>query len=458
VYKRQEGTYARLHEKLGAHVGTIDGVQGTHFAVWAPNALTVSVIGDFNDWSVDPAYYMNVTPDKKRYWLSIDNLTPKQEYIFQYLVDGNIRIGDPYADKVSDPDDKYIPSSTYPGLKQYPYGKTNGPATFLQTDQDAYVWTTTNYTPPKVTDLVVYELLVRDFTSARTFNAIIDTLDYLKRLGINAIELMPIMEFEGNSSWGYNPDYLFAVDKNYGTKDHLKNLIDQAHAKGIAILFDIVVNHQFGQSPLVKLYWDGSAQAPAANSPWFNQVPRHPYNVGFDFNHESFDTKMYFERNLTYWITEYKIDGYRFDLSKGLTQRNSYPNNMSYWAAYDESRISILNNYNNVMKSVKPNIILILEHFADNAEEKVLSSDGMLLWGNLNGPYGEASMGYNANNNSDFSWGAYTTRGWTQPNLVTYMESHDEERIMYKNIAYGADLQPGYDLSLIHISEPTRPY
>ena len=128
---------------------------------------------------------------------------------------------------------------------------------------------------------MIYELLIRDFTAAHTFAVLSDTIDYLKRLGINAIELMPVMEFEGNSSWGYNPDYLFAVDKYYGPKNELKHFIEVAHSKGIAVILDIVCNHQFGQSPLVKLYWDGSA--PAANSPWFNQVPKHPYNVGFRF-------------------------------------------------------------------------------------------------------------------------------------------------------------------------------
>jgi len=431
--------------------GMVDGINYIDSAtvllsLYAPYKNNAFVIGDFNNWQIDSNYYMNITSDGTRYWLRIDNLIPKQEYIFQYLVDGNLRIGDPYADKVSDPDDKYISPNTYPGLLPYPAGKTTGIATYLQTDQDPYQWNNNPFIPPAVTGLVIYELLIRDFTLAHDYPSLIDTLDYLKNLGVNAVELMPIMEFEGNISWGYNPDYVFAPDKYYGTKNGLKQFVEAAHSKGIAIILDIVCNHQFGNSPLVKLYWDSQAQHPAANSPWFNQIPKHPYNVGYDFNHESVNTKTYMERLVKYWITEYHVDGYRFDLSKGFTQRNSYPNNVALWGQYDENRIAILYNYAYQIRSVKPDAFIILEHFADNSEEIVLSANGMMLWGNMNGAYTNAAGGWNSNSNSDLSWVSYKTRGWVQPNLVGYMESHDEERIMYKNITSGNSSKPPYNI------------
>ncbi len=413
--------------------------------LYAPGKKHAFLLGDFNDWKIDSTYYMNITPDGKRFWIQLGNLIPKKEYIFQYLVNGSIQIGDPYADKVSDWNDAYISSTTYPGLMPYPSGKASGVATYLQTDQDPYPWKSISFTPPAITDLVIYELLIRDFTSRHDFPSLIDTLDYLKNLGINAIELMPIMEFEGNISWGYNPDFSFAVDKYYGTKNGLKQFVEAAHSKGIAVILDIVCNHHFGLSPLVQLYWDGSGQRPAADNPWFNQIPRHPYNVGYDFNHESPATKSYMERLVKYWLQEYRVDGYRFDLSKGFTQKNSYPDNVSLWGQYDGNRISILKNYCNVIHSVKPEAYVILEHFADNTEEKELSANDMLLWGNMNGPYGQAAMGYNSNNTSDLSWASYKKRGWTQPNLIAYMESHDEERLMFKNIKYGNSTQPPYN-------------
>ncbi|NOZ04318.1 MAG: hypothetical protein GXO92_06915 [FCB group bacterium] len=101
---------------------------------------------------------------------------------------------------------------------------------------------------------MIYELLVRDFIDRHDYQTLIDTLDYLEKLGINAIELMPINEFEGNSSWGYNPSFYFAPDKYYGTRQDLKLFIDECHRRGIAVIMDIVLNHTYGQSPLVSGY------------------------------------------------------------------------------------------------------------------------------------------------------------------------------------------------------------
>lgn len=403
-------------------------------SLYAPLKEFAFVIGDFNNWMPDDPFYMKKTPDGKRFWIQVDGLVPGKEYIYQYLVE-NIRIGDPYAEKVSDPwNDSYISPSTYPGLIPYPLGKTQGIATVLQTAQTPYQWKTENFTPPKSTDLVIYELLVRDFTEEQTFQAVIDTLGYLKRLGVNAIELMPVGEFEGNLSWGYNPNYYFAVDKFYGPANKLKQLIDECHGQGIAVIGDMVLNHAFGTSPYVMLYWDAANNRPSAESPFYNPIAKHDYNVGFDMNHESADTKTYVNRILRYWLEEFRFDGYRFDLSKGFTQKNTL-GNTSAWGNYDQTRVDILTAYYNTIKSVNPAAFLILEHFADNSEETALSAKGMMLWGNMNYNYSQSAMGFNTDN--DLSWGAYSSRGWSQPNLVTYMESHDEERQMFKCLAYG---------------------
>ena len=436
---------AALPAGMNDGINYIDSITAL-LCLFAPEKNNVFVIGDFNDWNVDSNYYMNITPDGSHYWIQLNNLVPKQEYIFQYFVDGNLYIGDPYADKVSDPDDQYIPAETYPGLKPYPTGKANGVATFLQTGQDPYPWNIAGFTPPQVTNLVIYELLIRDFTTKHDYPSLIDTLDYLKHLGINAIELMPVMEFEGNISWGYNPDYSFAVDKYYGTKDGLKQFIEAAHSKGIAVILDIVLNHQFGESPLVRLYWDAANNRPSASSPWFNPIPKHPYNVGYDFNHETPFTQSFCKRFLGYWLSEYHVDGFRFDMSKGFTQRNSYPNNVSLWGQYDAGRITRLESYQDHIRSIKPDAIMIMEHFADNDEETVLSSDGMLLWGNMNGKYNEATMGWNNSGNSDLSWISYQQRSWADPHVVGYMESHDEERLAYKNITFGNSSGPYYNV------------
>lgn len=414
-------------------------------SLYAPYKENAFVIGDFNQWEYDTSGFMLHTPDQTRFWKTITHLTPGKEYIFQYLVDGNIRIGDPYAEKVSDPwNDKFIPEETYPGLLPYPVGKTQGIATVLQTAQSSYSWQIPNFQSPDKKDLVIYELLVRDFIAKHDYTTLIDTLSYLKRLGINAIELMPVNEFEGNSSWGYNPNYYFAPDKYYGTKDDLKRFIDACHAEGIAVIIDMVLNHSFGTSPMVMLYWDAANNRPSQNNPWFNPVAKHDYNVGFDFNHESPQTKALVKRVVSFWIEEYNIDGYRFDLSKGFTQKNTLGNTAA-WGQYDASRVAIWKEIANDIWSVKPDTYIILEHFADNSEEKELANYGMMLWaGGTHDKYKEAAMGWN--NSSDFSSASYKQRGWDSPHLVAYMESHDEDRMMYKNIQYGNSTIPWYNL------------
>ena len=412
--------------------------------LYAPAKQYAFVLGDFNNWQYDSLGYMNRTADGLRYWLKLEHLIPGKEYIYQYEIDGKIRIGDPYADKVSDPgNDKYIPATIYPGLIAYPESKTSGIATVLQTGQTAYMWQNTSFTPPAKTNLVIYELLIRDFVASHDYQTLIDTLGYLQRLGINAIELMPISEFEGNSSWGYNPNYYFAPDKYYGTKTDLKQFIDQCHAHGMAVIQDMVLNHSFGSSPMAMLYWDATNQRPASNNPWFNPIPKHDYNVGNDFNHESPDTKRLVDRVLKYWLNEYHVDGFRFDLSKGFTQTNTLGNS-SAMGHYDASRVAIWKRISDSIRSVKPDAYIILEHFADNDEETVLSNYGLMLWGNMTYNYGEAAMGWT--NTSDFSWTSYNTRGWNAPNLVSYMESHDEERLMVKNITYGNSTSLNYNL------------
>ncbi len=392
----------------------------------APGKENVFVIGDFTDWNLSEDFLMKKDGDK--FWLEITGLTAETEYIYQYLIDGEISIADPYSEKVSSQydDPEIIQDNRYPGLKPFPSDKTNREASYLQVGFPAYDWQVTDFEKPAQEDLVIYELLVRDFSEERTYRAVIDKLDYLDSLGINAIELMPVTEFEGNLSWGYNPSYMLAQDKYYGTEDDLRELIDKAHQRGIAIIFDMVFNHQFGRSPLVYMYASGDFGPPTSDNPWFNVTPKHDYNVGYDMNHESEYTKEFLKRVVTYWTETYKVDGYRFDLSKGFTQKNTL-GDVGAWGQKDDSRIAILKEMADAIWEQDPETYVILEHFADNAEEKILANYGMMLWGNANHDYIGAAKGYTANLN----WTYYKTRDWDEPNLVSYMESHDEERVMW---------------------------
>ncbi|MHB1688145.1 MAG: alpha-amylase family glycosyl hydrolase [Ignavibacteriaceae bacterium] len=422
--------------------GIVDGINyisnsSVILSLYAPQKKNVYVIGDFNNWIVDQNYYMKQTPDSSRWWIEINGLTPQKEYIFQYLVDGTINIADPYSEKISDPNnDKYISDTTYPNLIQYPYGKTTQIASVLETGQTPYQWHDSGFVPPAKTNLVIYELLIRDFLATHDYKTLADTLSYFKRLGINAIELMPIMNFEGNDSWGYNPNFFDAPDKYYGPKDDLKKFIDMAHQDSIAVILDIPFNDAFGSCPLVRLYWDPVNNIPAANNPWFNQYPTHPYNVGYDFNHTSPATHYFVDATTKFWLTQYHADGFRFDLAGGYTQTYN-PNNVGAWQSYDASRIINQKRIANAIWNVSPGAYVILEEFVDGNEEDTVANYGMMVWDNMSSAYEQAAMGWAANPSWDFSGISYKQWGWSVPGLVGYMESHDEERLMYKNLTYG---------------------
>ncbi len=398
-------------------------------ALYAPGKKHVFVLGDFNDWKPSADFQMTKSTDGNLFWIEIEGLTPGENYTYQYLVNGELRIADPYSTVVLDPNnDPFIPAVTYPNLPAYPKDKTTGMVTLLQPGAPAYEWKVNDFERPAKENLVIYELLIRDFIERHDYITLIDTLDYLQRLGVNAIELMPVNEFEGNISWGYNPSYHMALDKYYGTINDFKRFIDECHRRGIAVILDVVYNHAFGQSPLAQLYWDQANNRPAADNPWLNPVARHPFNVGFDFNHESPATRAFVDRMITYWLSEFRVDGFRFDLSKGFTQ--NFSTDDSQFRLYDASRIAILKHYADVMWNVTPGSYAIMEHFAANSEEIELSNYGMMLWGGfgIHNNYIEAAMGYSAT----FNDASYKNRGWSQPNLVAYIESHDEERLVYK--------------------------
>ncbi|MBF9253713.1 SusF/SusE family outer membrane protein [Pontibacter sp. 172403-2] len=429
IHVRKPNTIAALPAGMRSGINYNPGDPGkATLVLLAPHKEFVYVAGDFNNWQISDAYQMNQTPDGEYFWLELNNLQAQKEYVYQYWVEGTVKIGDPYADKVADPfNDGNIPASVYPNPVAYSRTQ-DGIATVLQTGQQAYQWKFPKVTGgrPAKEDLVIYELLVRDFLASHSYQDLADTLTYLKRLGVNAIELMPVMEYEGNESWGYNPSYLFAPDKYYGTKNDLKAFIDKAHEEGFVVLLDMVLNHQFGQSPMVRMYFDEANARPSAESPWFNQEPTHPYNVGYDFNHESPYTQRYVDDVNRYWIEEYKFDGYRFDLTKGFTQKNN-PNDVGAWSAYDQSRINILERMADKIWETDDSAYITMEHLAANDEEKVLANYGIMLWGNMNHPYTDV---INGNTGTDLNWALSSTRGWGQKNLVAYMESHDEERVM----------------------------
>ena len=396
------------------------------------------VVGDFNQWrlSNDERSQMAYDQDAGCWWITITGLSTTKEYAFQYYVgkkgEAPIRVADPYSRKILDPhNDPYISSSTYPENKTYPQGAI-GIVSVFKIRPDHYNWQLPDFKTPAVDNLTIYELLFRDFTATGDINGAMEKLDYLQSLGVNAIELMPVQEFDGNDSWGYNPCFYFALDKAYGTDKMYKQFIDACHKRGMAVIFDVVYNHATGANPFARMWWDAKNNKTAANNPFFNVDAPHPYSVFHDFNHESPLVRNFVKRNLRFLLEEYRIDGFRFDLSKGFTQRQSGEGTAGN---YDASRVAILKDYNSAIKEVKADALVILEHFCDDREESELGNAGMMVWRNNNEAFMESAMGWKDKTN--FNPVYYGTSSRPANSLVSYMESHDEERAAYKQTQWG---------------------
>ena len=399
----------------------INGNEAT-FVLFAPGKESVVLLGDFNDYAPSNKYMMK--RDGNYFWTTVEGLEEGVEYGYQYLVDGTIKIGDPYATKILDPwNDKWISASVYPNLKEYPAQLTSDIVSVFELNHEEYTWSATNYERPAENSLAIYELLVRDFTEEGSINAVTAKLDYLETLGVNAIELMPIQEFDGNDSWGYNPCFYFATDKAYGTDKAYKEFIDECHKRGIAVIVDVVFNHATGQFPYAKMWWDGGVNKTAKDNPFFNVDAPHNWSVFHDFNHTYTETVNYFDEVLEYWLEEYNIDGFRFDLTKGFVQN---PGNYDA-GGYSAQRVGILKHYAETIREVDEDAYIIFEHFCDQKEENELyDSVGALCWNNnQRGGYKQSVLGFTGSSFADFKRGR-----------INNIETHDEERIAYDAVKY----------------------
>lgn len=380
------------------------------------------LIGEFTEWKRDHTYAMKRDNQKGCWWYTIaaDQIDPDKEYMFQYHVgkadnSTHFRVTDPFTEIVYDGwNDKYISATTYPNLPEFPK-ETKQLVSAFKVNRDVYNWEVPEFHVKDVNDIIIYELLLRDFTKTQDLNGALTKLDYLKDLGITAIELMPVQEFDGNESWGYDVTHYFALDKAYGTRETYKKFIDECHKRGIAVLFDVVYNHVTGNSPMAKLYYKDSKTT--YENPWFNVDAPHGFGVFHDWNHENMEVRDYIKKSLRYLLQEYHIDGFRFDLTKGFTQNSGKDD------SYDQSRVDILKDYNNTIKEVKSDAIVILEHFVD-PENVELGKSGMKVWRNLNGEFQNIGKGGNAD--------LGRIREGYEPfgTFVSFMESHDEERIL----------------------------
>ncbi|PNW26987.1 alpha-amylase family glycosyl hydrolase [Formosa algae] len=420
----------------------------------APLKDFVYVAGSFNNWSPSSAYAMKKDPNSGMFWLELTGLTAQNIETYQYwVVDETpitntpimVKTADPFSTLVLSPfDDPEISSETYPNLPDYPTGQERE-VTVLQTGMSEYDWQVTNFEKPKKEDLVIYEVLIRDFDADRNIQDLIDRIDYFKNLNVNAIQLMPIMEFEGNESWGYNTSFHMALDKFYGTENKVKEFIDVCHQNGIAVILDVALNHAYGRNPMVRMWMedpDGDGWGdPSSENPYFNTEATHSYSVGSDFNHQQTRTQYYVERVVEHWITDFNIDGFRWDLTKGFTQ-NCTASDENCTNSYQQDRVDILKQYADYSWDLDATQYVIFEHLGQDNEEqewanyKIDEGKGIMMWGKMTDPYNQLTMGYASDSN--FERMGSDAHGFTGKRLVGYAESHDEERLMYKNLQYGA--------------------
>ena len=447
----KEATYPGGTPKMGA-VNNSDG--SVTFCFAAPGKQNVVMVGSWTDnYSVTSDGVMSYQDiDGVRYfWHTVKGLAADTDYPYYYLVDGCERVGDPYARLVLDPwNDSYIPASVFPGLIPYPTKKVSAvPLAVYNSGRDNYDWQVTDFKGVAKDRLVVYELLLRDFTGTEgkslgdgTVKGAIERLDYLKELGVNAIELLPIMEFNGNNSWGYNTNFYMAPDKAYGTPDDYRALIDGAHQRGMAVILDIVFNQSDGAHPWYGLYT-------RSKQPFYNGSAPHAYSVLNDWNQDYPLVQQQWRDALSYWLTAYKVDGFRFDLVKGLGNNDSYGS--TYYAAtntwsnptdagtnaYNATRVARMKALHDHMRTVRPDAYFINENLAGAKEENEMAEDGELNWANINYNSCEYAMGW-PNSAQLGRFYAPLDDSRLPGSTVSYAESHDEERVAYKVKMYGA--------------------
>ena len=408
------------------------------FCLAAPNKQTVILVGSWDNYQIlDQRIMKYQDVDGVRYfWTTVEGLDPDVEYPYYYVVDGVSKVGDPYAKLVLDPySDKWLNAGVYPDLIPYPTEYVDGTMLAVyKGNRDKYNWQVTDFKAPAPKDLIIYELLLRDFTGTEgeanadgTLRQAIDKIPYLVDLGINAVELMPIMEFEGNNSWGYNPNFYMAPDKAYGTPDEYREFIDLCHANGIAVILDIVLNQSAGLHPWYQMYQPGA-------NPFYNATAPHDYSVLNDWNQGYHLVDQYWKDVLQYWLSAYKVDGYRFDLVKGLGDNSSYGNGTD---GYNSSRVARMTKLHGYMKEINPNAYCINENLAGVQEENEMAADGQLCWLKVSEESCQYAKGVSSKSGTENFMASKSGR--TPYSTVSYAESHDEERMGYAATTGGAN-------------------
>lgn len=325
---------------------------GCRFAVWAPHANEVFVIGTFNDWNTT-SHRMQRKPGGV-WTLDVPAAKPGDEYRYRIITGDReyLRI-DPYARRVT--------NSVGNAIIKAPLQKN-------ESDQ---------FPIPPLNEMVIYELHIGTFGKAGrqsgpgTLEGAIDRLSYLRELGVNAVEIMPLAEFAGGYSWGYNPSQIFAVESDYGTPRTFKEFVDAAHQLGIAVIVDVVYNH-FGPSDLDLWQFDGWSENNKggiyfyndwrALTPWGETRP--------DYGRK--EVREYIRDNALMWLEEYDVDGLRWDMTAFIRNVNGDSNSEGDLA----DGWSLMQWVNGEIRQHKPGAVTIAEDLQNNPFLTKAQEDG----------------------------------------------------------------------------------
>ncbi len=335
-----EPDYVRLDPgegatNIGARAVDDDAGGGFSFRVWAPHADAVSVIGDFNDW--DPA--TNPLAADGEFWTGV---IAEAEHLDRYLF--SITHGGETFTKADPRAGEMVHSG----------------AESVLIDHNEYAWTADEFEMPANNELVIYEMHIGTYNDAPeggpgTFASAIERLDHLVDLGINAVEVMPVGEFAGDFSWGYNNAYPFAPDAAYGGTDGFKSFVDACHARGIAVLLDVVHNH-YGPSDLSMWCFDGECLGDGNGGVYFYTDDRKESGWGPRPDYGRAPVRAMITDNTWYWLSTYGLDGLRVDSTVGMRIGGGGEIPEAWWLMQDM----------NAVADSLPNKLLIAEDLQNN--------------------------------------------------------------------------------------------
>jgi 1,4-alpha-glucan branching enzyme len=395
------------------------------FLLRAPYKPYVSLVGDFNDWSTR-AHPMQ-TDGQGTWWTTIAD-PGRTRYGYYVVVDDDkhVWVGDPYASEV--------------------VWTHKGPRGVLRpTNGAGFRWTDQGWRTPALRDLAIYELCVRDAAGSwrggrpryGDFGRLVGLLPHLLDLGVNAVELMPIQAFPGDSSWGYNPVFYHAIANTYGGPADFKRFVNECHRAGIAVILDVAFNHAWGDHPYYQIYpplYGPGGERWSDWNPFFHHTPES-VNMwgGVDWDHFEADTTRYFQDVVRHWLQEYHVDGFRFDWVGGVDYDHREPASPGFNPFHGINAICW------AARQAKPDCILIGEYWqvdgshSEKTGAKLVHESAMdAVWN------GEFHHVLDDVVNQRWEWekqdirralGGFREQGFsTATQIVNYSCSHDEVR------------------------------